>query len=322
MSWSTFDIKCKVTNKGVDFNKLDTLVCDRFGLKNLNPFGEDDYGHFPFEEGEMHQRSISWVGFIHSIIYYSDIDYGKRRKSEMLGALAYVMEHCVKFPIRMIRVLSQLLDFLYDEQHLYIYVTVVPDEYDPDYLYKNVYAHKQILKNETGLFECDEDGKLLSYYPSINVLMEKTEVRERYTYRDSYYRPCIHSMIVPEGVTSFCREFFRGGMIEGDLVLPQTLKVIGTEIDDCVFADSSIGRVILPNTIESIGDFAFGKSNIEELVYPDKIIELQYARQFKGTKINKLLLPQNIFDYLQVQGRRIESLFNPFDTSISDYILY
>lgn len=111
-------------------------------------------------------------------------------------------------------------------------------------------------------------------------------------------------------------------MIEGDLVLPQTLKVIGTEIDNCVFADSSIGHVILPNTIESIGDFAFGESNIEELVYPDKIIELQYARQFKGTKINKLLLPQNIFDYLQVQGRRIESLFNPFDTSISDYILY
>ena len=102
----------------------------------------------------------------------------------------------------------------------------------------------------------------------------------------------------------------------------EAYKVIGTEIDDCVFAESSIGRVILPNTIESIGDFAFGKSNIEELVYPDKIIELQYARQFKGTKINKLLLPQNIFDYLQVQGRRIESLFNPCDTSISDYILY
>lgn len=179
-----------------------------------------------------------------------------------------------------------------------------------------------ILKNETGLFECDEEGKLLSYFPSIEVLMEKTKVRERYTYGDSYYKPCIHSMIVPEGVTSFCRNFFRGGMIEGDLVLPQTLKVIGTEIDDCVFADSSIGRVILPNTIESIGVFAFGNSKIVEFVYPDMILELQYARQFKGASINKLLLPQRVFDYLQVHGRRIESLFNPFDTSISDYILY
>lgn len=316
--FSTFEIRSQHSQKSVDYNELDRLICEKFDLKYSN----EDYGHFPFLEGEMRQESISWAGLIHEIVYWSDIDYGTRRKSEVLGALVYVIKYAIRFPMRMIDVLSKLLDFIYDEQKMYIYVRMRPDEYDPDYLYKNVYAHKQILKNETGLFECDEDGKLLSYYPSINVLMEKTEVRERYTYRDSYYRPCIHSMIVPEGVTSFCREFFRGGMIEGDLVLPQTLKVIGTEIDYCVFADSSIGRVILPNTIESIGDIAFGKSNIEELVYPDKIIELQYARQFKGTKINKLLLPQNIFDYLQVQGRRIESLFNPFDTSISDYILY
>ena len=316
--FSTFEIRSQHFQKSVDYNELDRLICEKFDLK----FSNEDYGHFPFFEGEMHQESISWAGLIHEIVYWSDIDYGKRRKSEVLGALVYVIKHAIRFPMRMIDVLSKLLDFIYDEQNMYLYVTVRPDKYDPSYLYKNIYAHKQILKNETGLFECDEDGKLLSYYPSINVLMEKTEVRERYTYRDSYYRPCIHSMIVPEGITSFCREFFMGGMIEGDLVLPQTLKVIGTEIDDCVFAYSSIGRVILPNTIESIGVFAFGKSNIEELVYPDKIIELQYPRQFKGTKINKLLLPQNIFDYLQVQGRRIESLFNPFDTSISDYILY
>lgn len=318
MNFSTFEIRHLSTKKCVDYEELDKLICEKFDLK----FSNEDYGHFPFFEGEMHQESISWAGLIHEIVYRSDIDYGTRRKSEVLGALVYVIKYAIRFPMRMIDVLSKLLDFIYDEQKMYIYVRMRPDEYDPDYLYKNVYAHKQILKNETGLFECDEDGKLLSYYPSINVLMEKTEVRERYTYSDSYYRPCIHSMIVPEGVTSFCREFFRGGMIEGDLVLPQTLKVIGTEIDYSVFADSSIGRVILPNTIESIGVFAFGNSNIEELVYPDKIIELQYARQFKGTKINTLLLPQNIFDYLQVQGRRIESLFNPFDTSISDYILY
>lgn len=318
MNFTTFEIRHLSTKECVDYEELDKLICEKFDLKYSN----EDYGHFPFLEGEMHQESISWAGLIHEIVYWSDIDYGTRRKSEVLGALVYVIKYAIRFPMRMIDVLSKLLDFIYDEQKMYIYVRMRPNECDPDYLYKNVYAHKQILKNETGLFECDEDGKLLSYYPSINVLMEKTEVRERYTYSDSYYRPCIHSMIVPEGVTSFCREFFRGGMIEGDLVLPQTVKVIGTEIDYSVFADSSIGRVILPNTIESIGVFAFGKSNIEELVYPDKIIELQYARQFKGTKINTLLLPQNIFDYLQVQGRRIESLFNPCDTSISDYILY
>jgi len=318
MNFSTFEIRNQSTKECVNYEELDKLICEKFDLK----FSNEDYGHFPFLEGEMHQESISWVGLIHEIVYWSDIDYGIRRKSEVLGALVYVIKHAIRFPMRMIDVLSQLLDFIYDEQKMYIYVSIHPDEYDPSYLYKNIYAHKMILKNETGLFECNADDKLLSYYPSINVLMEKTEVREHYTYRDSYYRPCVHSMIVPEGVTSFCRDFFRGGMIEGDLVLPQTLKMIGTEIDDCVFADSSIGRIILPNTIESIGAFAFGNSKIVEFVYPDKIIELQYARQFKGTNINKLLLPQSVFDYLQVQGRRIESLFNSFDVNISDCILY
>lgn len=155
----------------------------------------------------MHQGSISWAGLIHEIVYWSDIDYGTRRKSEVLGALVYVIKHTVHFPIRMIDVLSRLLDFIYDEQNMYLHVTVHPDKYDPSYLYKNIYAHKIILKNETGLFECNEGGKLLSYYPSIQVLMDKTEMREHYTYGESYYKPSIHSLIIPEGITSFSREF-------------------------------------------------------------------------------------------------------------------
>lgn len=186
----------------------------------------------------------------------------------------------------------------------------------------DLFVHKKILKNETGLFECDEEGKLLSYYPSIEVLIEKTEVREHYTYGDAYYRPCIHSMIVPEGVTGFSRDFFRGGYISETLELPYTIKTIGSEEDCCVFADTSIGRLILPDSIESIGNFAFGNSKIEEVVYPKKIIEFQYARQFKGAKINRLLLPQNVFYYLQTQGHRPESLFNPYDTEIMDCIVY
>ena len=317
--FSTYEIRSLHTQKCVDYNELDKLICEKFSLK----FSNEDYGHFPFHEDEMPQKSISWAGLIHATVYYSDIDYGTRRKSEILGALVYVIKHAIHFPMRMIDILSRLLDFIYDEQKMYIYVSIHPDKYDPPYLYKNIYAHKMILKNETGLFECDEDGKLLSYYPSIEVLMEKNEVRERYTnWICSYYRPCIHSMIVPEGVTSFCKDFFRGGMIGGDLVLPKTLKMIGTDTEDCVFAETNIGRIILPDSIESIGIFAFGNSEIKEFVYPNKIIELQYLRQFKGTKINRLLLSQNVFEYLQVQGLPIESLFNPSDTKILDYILY
>lgn len=316
--FSTFEIRSLHTQKCVDYNELDKLICEKFDLK----FSNEDYGHFPFYEGEMHQKSISWAGMIHEIVYCSDIDYGTRRKSEVLGALVYVIKHAIRFPMRMIDVLSRLLDFIYDEQKMYIYVKIHPDEYDPPYLYKNIYVHKKILKNETGLFECDEDGKLLSYYPSIEVLMEITEVRELHAYRDSYYRPFIHSMIIPEGVTSFSGNFFRGGYIAGTLELPNTIKTIGSEEDTCVFAETSIGHIILPDSIESIGTFAFGNSKIEEFVYSNKIVELQYLGQFKKTIINRLLLPQNVSYYLQTQDRCIESLFNPCDTKIMNCIVF
>lgn len=318
MNFSTFEIRHLSTKECVDYEELDKLICEKFDLK----FSNEDYGHFPFFEGEMHQESISWAGLIHEIVYWSDIDYGTRRKSEVLGALVYVIKHTVHFPMRMIDILSRLLDFIYDEQNMYLYVTVHPDKHDPSYLYKNIYAHRMILKNETGLFECNEDGKLLSYYPSIQVVMDKTEMREHYTYGESYYKPSIHSLIIPEGITSFSCEFFRGGYIAGTLELPSTLKTIGSERDYCVFADTFIGRVVLPDSIESIGEFAFGNSTIEEFIYPNKIIEFEYARQFKGAKFNRLLLPQIVFDSLQTQGRRTEFLFNPYDIEIIDCAIY
>ena len=173
-------------------------------------------------------------------------------------------------------------------------------------MYKNVYNHKMILENDAGLFLCDETGKLLSYYPSVDVLIDKTEVREHYGY--VFYRPCINSMKVPEGVTCLGREFFRGGMISGSLELPDTLKKLGTETDDCVFADTCIGSVTIPMSVDMIGTFAFGNSKINELVYPDKIIECQYLRQFKGAEINDFVIHRDMFDFLQRSKQEVNSL--------------
>lgn len=322
---ATFDIRLCKTNKSVDFNELDKLICERFELcfGNKNHFGEEDYGHFLFHEGEMHQKSISWVGLIHTIVYYSDIDYGERRKSELLGALAYTIMHCIHFPMRMIEVLSRLLDYIYDDLQMVVYVTVRPDKYDPIYLYKNIYTHKKILKNETGLFECDDNGKLLEYYPSPSVLIDKATIRERYTYGDSYYKPCVHELIVPEGVVSFKDGFFRGGLIEGTLSFPSTVQTIGTDFDCCVFANTKIGKVILPDSMESFGDFAFGNAQIDELVYPNKLIDTTYRRQFKEATINTMLLPISIYTLKEnMKSRNFEELFNPYDCRIRNIQIY
>lgn len=53
--FSTFEIRSLHTQKCVDYNELDKLICEKFDLK----FSNEDYGHFPFYEGEMHQKSIS-----------------------------------------------------------------------------------------------------------------------------------------------------------------------------------------------------------------------------------------------------------------------
>ncbi len=314
---STFEIRCRTTNKCVDLEELDKKICDFFALK----YSANDYGHFLFSEGEMHQSSISWVGFIHTIVYYSDIDYGVRRKSEVLGALAFVIEYAVKFPFRMMHILSQLLDLLYDELNMCIYVTVYPDEYDQLTL-KNNYTHELLLKNETGAFLCDEGGKLLSYYPSIKALMDKTIVKEYYSYGASFYKPCIYVMKVPEGVTGFSRDFFRGGMINGELELPNSLKTIGTEMDDCVFADTYIGHITIPMSVESIGTYAFGNSKIVELFYPYRIIESQYLRQFKGASIDNLIISKDVSNYLHKNELRDEHLFYPYEAEIMNCIVH
>lgn len=102
MNFSTFEIRHLSTKKCADYEELDKLICEKFDLK----YTKEDYGHFPFLEGEMPQESISWTGLIHEIVYWSDIEYGTRRKSEVLGALVYVIKHAIHFPMLMIDVLS------------------------------------------------------------------------------------------------------------------------------------------------------------------------------------------------------------------------
>lgn len=320
---ATFGIRLCKTNKSVDFNELDKLICERFELcfGNKNHLGEEDYGHFLFHEGEMHQKSISWVSLIHTIVYYSDIDYGERRKSELLGALAYTIMHCIHFPMRMIEVLSRLLDYIYDELHMVVYVTMRPDDCSDAYI--NNYTCHKIFKNRTGCFECDDNGKLLEYYPSPSVLIDKATIRERYTYGDSYYKPCVHELIVPEGVVSFKYDFFRGGLIEGTLSFPSTVQTIGTDFDYGVFANTKIGKVILPDSMESFGNFAFGNAQIDELVYPNKLIDTTYRRQFKEVIINILLLPKSIYTLTEnMKERNFEELFNPCDCRIRNIQIY
>ena len=299
MKWNPyiFEIRCLTSCLCENLEKLDKIICESLGLQS-SPY---DYGHFLLSEGGMDHISISWVKLIHEILYYSDMDYGMKMKSEVLDA--FVAEHALKSSPRATRMLSRLLDLIYDELNMYIIKVFSGD--NPQIL-KNIHTREVLLKNETGAFLCNEDGKLLSYYPSIEVLMDKPIGIEDYP--NCFYKPCIRTMKVPEGVTGFSSNFFRSGMIEGELILPDSLKTIGTEMDVCVFANTYIGHLAIPKSVETIGVFAFGSSRIKELVYPNKIIESQHMRQFKDAIIGNLTIPEGVFGYLHRNKIEVEHL--------------
>ena len=148
----------------------------------------------------------------------------------------------------------------------------------------------QVLRSESGLFECDPEGKLIRFFPDPRNLLDKVVLREEYTYGKSYYRPCVHTLIIPEGVTAFTREFFRCGYVENEIRFPNTLVSLGSEADDCVFANTHLPDVAIPESVEMIGTFAFGDSTMDSVRFTG-LFQCKYLRQFKDACIGTVYLP-------------------------------
>ena len=196
-----------------------------------------------------------------------------------------------------------------------------PTEKDND-VFINQVNNSVVYRNETGLYECDEQGMLMKYYPSIDNLLGESVVREHYTFGDEYYSPCVKRMVIPEGVKSLRDEFFRGGLVENELILPSTLTSIGSHHERCVLANTHLSKVVLPDSLEMIGVFAFDNSIIEELVYPRKIFDYPYMRQFKGSRIKHLFLPKELFSSVFGQKDKARKTLQAYDATIDNIHYY
>lgn len=197
-----------------------------------------------------------------------------------------------------------------------------PTEKDYDVFYNRA-NHSILYKNETGLYQCDKRGMLMEYYPSSDNLLGKSIVGERYSFGDYYFSPCVKRMVVPEGVKSLRAGFFRGGLIENELIFPDTLTSIGSQYEKYVFADTRLSKVVLPDSLDMIGCFAFGNSMIDELVYPRKKLAYPSLQQFKGAIIKRLCIPKELFYHVfgLKKSRAIESL-QAYDVRIDDVDFY
>ena len=159
-------------------------------------------------------------------------------------------------------------------------------------------------------------------YTSINNLLGVSIVHERYTLGDDCFSPCVKRMVIPERVKSLRAGFFRGGLVENELIFPATLTSIGSQHEDCVLANTRLSKVVLPNSLEMIGCFAFGNSIIEELVYSQKMFDYPYLQQFKGSKIKHLFIPKELFYSVFEQKEKAIVSLQAYDATIDNIRYY
>ena len=79
----------------------------------------------------------------------------------------------------------------------------------------------------------------------------------------------------------------------GKIELPRNLKRIGKKGGIGVFRDCVFGKLEIPADVTSLGDYVFAKCQIESLTIHHVTLKCEYSRQFKGSSINKLYLPES-----------------------------
>lgn len=149
------------------------------------------------------------------------------------------------------------------------------------------------LESESGSFFVDEKGYIQRFEPSEdNPFLDDVS-----DYQKTKISKSIRTLIIPEGVKGFVSDFMRGVRVIERFELPEGLVSIGNNSFDvntgvsCVFANCVLPTVKLPDSLQEIGDFAFGHTHIEALYIPEGL-KSPYGRQFKDSGIGTLYLPK------------------------------
>lgn len=291
MDFETFSIRRVSDNTDVSLAEVDSIVRKELALKNCEM--DKPYGHFYFtetaEDLNGFQASISWAGLIHTIVYFSDICYGKASAYDIEAAMAWSKAYAVHFPNSVVMFTHNLLNVL-EESGYYVFVKWHPAFKGHGNFFVCSNNANIIHKNESGLFECDDRGGLLNFYPGRWNILEKEDKLN--------HSLCLHTLIIPEGVTSFVSESFRNVSVADELRFPSTLRQIGSGICDFVFSGCDLPEVIITKLIRTIGVCAFERSHIKRLVIKDPI-DFEYARQFEDSIIDEIVIPQAMLERLK-----------------------
>lgn len=135
----------------------------------------------------------------------------------------------------------------------------------------------QMLVNMKSLLRLDLSDCEITEIPD-NAMSGKTQLQE---------------LILPTGLKTVGREAFMGcPYLTGELEIPSTVTSIG----ESAFVGTSYTSVSLPNTLKTIGDYAFSNLPLKQrLSLPGSVTSVGVSA-FAGTKIESLSIPRSVKD--------------------------
>lgn len=248
-----FSIYRQCDNSCVEINDaLDRAICDALDLEyhHVNETGDVDFGHFYFPECMEDstvfggQISISWVGFLNSLVIYSRIGIiDKASEYDLESALAWCIDYSVEFPKSSTLLLSRLLDFINRKKY---YINIHGHYHKRIYGngHVNPYDKSRIIENETGLFLVDDAVRLKCFYPF------EYNLKRNPNTSDKSGETIIDTIIIPSEVNEIDIEFVGLGLvihevrnlrISRELVIDEMMKKEGS--NDLLLAKDFLSRL-------------------------------------------------------------------------------
>lgn len=127
---------------------------------------------------------------------------------------------------------------------------------------------------------------------TVSLILWETEVEDEYgCVPDEMYLPSEISYYgTTYKVTKIGAYAFKNKRVALRVIIPESIKTI----DDYAFANSRFPYVVLPSSLTSLGDYTFLESLIQEIEIPQSVTSIGRNCFYKCERLKKVILPENV----------------------------